>query len=155
MPIFCPIPRTKLKLLRPLEKVIHFHVTRVTTHSNDYKRAMIAADDALHYAATHNDPFTTYNNRLKFKEADKKFRKVVHLLGGLEKDFLSKGPTSDQKIQNIGGTVSGEAKMDDKSNLKYALTVLSMLKKDLHTVVKSSHGVRFLFVLLPLNADES
>ena len=55
------------------------------------KRASIAADDALHYAATHNDRYTYKGfDSETIKEADKKFRKVVHLL---EKDFLSKGPT--------------------------------------------------------------
>ena len=108
------------------------------------KRALIAADDALYYAQT--NPSSSRTGRTSNKVAYKKFRKVVHLLGCLEKDFLSKDPTSDQ---NIGGTVSGEAKIDDRFNLKYALTVLSQLKKGLCAMVK------FPFVSLPLNADES
>ena len=40
MPIFCPIPRTQLKLLNPLKKVKHFHVARFMTHSNDLSKGI-------------------------------------------------------------------------------------------------------------------
>lgn len=119
-----------------------------------YQRALIAADDAIRYVDPEFFPNKTYtgSNRTSFRTrslnrtsgvADRKFRQAVHLLGDLEKDFPSMDPTSDQKI---GGMVSGEAKMDDTS--KYALMVLSVLKKDLHA------NVKFLTVSLPPNADK-
>jgi hypothetical protein len=98
-----------------------------------YKRVLIAADDALSSAAASK-------TRETFRKVDKKFRKAVRLLCGFEKDFSS-------KYQNIGGTVSGKAKMNDKS--EYALSILSALKKNLHA------KVRFLSASLALNADRS
>jgi hypothetical protein len=100
-----------------------------------YKRVLTAADDAINSAAE-----SMYRTSRK---VDKKFSKAIDLLSGLEKDFPSKDPTSDEKI---GGAVSGEAK-NDKS--EYALTILYALKKNLHAKVK------FPSVSLPLNADGS
>ena len=95
---------------------------------------LIAADDALNSAAEAGDRAS--------REVDKKFRKAVRLLGGFQKDFPLKNLTSDQ---NIGGTVPGGAKMNDKS--ERAPTILYALKKNLHAKVK------FPSVPLPLNAD--
>jgi hypothetical protein len=98
---------------------------------------LIAADNALNAAAVAGDMVSKVEN---------KFEEAVHLLGGFEKDFPSKDPTSDQ---NIGGIVSesGEAKMNDRS--KYVPTSLYSLKKNIQAEVKL-HSVS-----LSLNADES
>ena len=97
---------------------------------------LIAADDALKSAAEAKTRTS--------KKVDGKFKKVIDLLCGFEKDFLSKDPTSDP---NIGGAVIGEAKMSDKS--ESPSTILYALQKNLRTKVK------FPSVSLPLNTDES
>ena len=91
---------------------------------------LIAADDALESAAD-SGPLS------RRSEVDKKVGKAIDLLCDFVKD-----PTSDP---NIGGTVTGEMKMSDKS--KFATTILHALKNDLHS------NVKFPSVSLPLNAD--
>ena len=89
---------------------------------------LIAADDALMYAAKAGDRIS--------EEVDKKFRQAIHLLSAFEKDFSSKDLASDP---NIGGTITGEANLNDKFDLsKYALAILCALKRNLHAKVKLS-----------------
>jgi hypothetical protein len=73
---------------------------------------------------------------------DKRFEKAIDLLSDFAKDFPLKDPTSDP---NIGGTVTGEVKMNDKS--KSPSTILQALKNDLHS------NVKFPSVSVSLNAD--
>ena len=96
---------------------------------------MIAADDAIKSAAEAGNKTSS--------ETDNKFREVIHMLSGFEKDFLSEDSTSDP---NIGGMVAEEAKISDRS--RSPSTILYALKKNLHAKVKSPS------VFLPLNADE-
>jgi hypothetical protein len=84
---------------------------------------LIAADDALKFAAEAG-AWTS-------KEVDKKFGEAIDLLSSFEKDFPSKDPMSDP---NIGGMVTREAKMSDKS--ESPATILDALKKNLHAKVK-------------------
>jgi hypothetical protein len=100
-----------------------------------FKRALIAADDALESAAASVD---------RTSEVDKKFREAIHLLSGFETDLPSEDPRSDP---NIGSSVTREAKLSDKS--KSPSTVLHALIKNLHAKVK------FLSISLPFNTDES
>jgi hypothetical protein len=76
------------------------------------------------------------------KKVDKKFREAIHLFSGFE--FPSKDPMSDP---NIAGTVTGEAKMTDKS--ESPSTILNALKKNF------PEKVNFPPVSLPVSADES
>ena len=62
---------------------------------------------------------------------DKKFGMAVDLLSDFAKEFSLKDPTSDP---NIGGTVTGEMKMSDKS--KSPSTILQAMKDDLNSKVK-------------------
>jgi hypothetical protein len=97
---------------------------------------LIAADDALKSAVEAGDWAS--------QEVDKKFGKAIYLLSDLEKDFPS---VSDP---NIGGTVTGEANMCDNTDKSESFSaILRALEKNLFSKVK------FLFVSLPLNADES
>lgn len=79
---------------------------------------LTAADDALQSAAEPRDQTS--------KEVDKKFKKAIDLLSTfeLEKDLSFKDPTSDP---DIGGAVT-----------RFASTILSALKKNLHAKVKPS-----------------
>ena len=101
---------------------------------------LIAADDALKSATEAADKTS--------KKLDEKFGKAIKLLIGFEKDFPTKHPTSDS---NIGASVTRKAKMNRKS--RSPLTLPSMI---LHALERKLHAkVKFPFVSLPLNADES
>ena len=67
------------------------------------------------------------------KEVDKKFGEVIDMLSGFEKDFPSKGPTSNP---NIGEMVTREAKMG--SGYKSPSKILHTLKWNLHAKVRHS-----------------
>ena len=99
------------------------------------KRMLIAADDALNSAVEVGDGASI--------EVDKKFREAIGLLCAFEKDFPFNDSTSDQ---DIGGTVTREAKMSDGSGSP--LAVLDALKENIHAKVKLPS------VSLLLNADE-
>ena len=98
-----------------------------------YQRVLIVADDALYSAAKARGGTP--------KEVDDKFAKAIHLLGRFKKDFPFRDPTSDP---NINGTVT---RVCDKS--QSPSKILRALEKKLHS------KVNFLYVSLPLNADES
>lgn len=73
-------------------------------------------------------------------EVDKKFEEAIRLLSNFEKDFPFKDPDP-----NLGGTVTVEANMNNKSNHS---TILHALKENLHSKVKLP------YVFLPRNAEE-
>jgi hypothetical protein len=134
MPIFCPSPRTKLNVLHPVEKVMSFHFTCAISHSNDLLLSvLIAADDALKSAIEAGNKTS--------EQADLKFREVIHLLSGFEKDFPSNDSTLDP---NFGGTDARKAKSDKSES---PLTILRSLKENLQA------KVNFPSVSSPLNAD--
>ena len=81
-----------------------------------------AADNALQSAA---------DSEYWRSELDNKFGKAIELLSDFARDFPVKDPTLDP---NIGGTVTEEVKMSDKS--KSPMTILQALKNDLHSKVK-------------------
>lgn len=89
---------------------------------------LIAADDALTSAAE-----ATQARDKTSKKVDKKFKKAIHLLSDLEKDFPLTDPTRTSD-PNIGGTVTREAKMSSKP--KSPSAILSALKRNLHAKVK-------------------
>ena len=99
-----------------------------------YIRVLIAADDALKSAA---------EARGRTSEVDKKFEQAIDMLSSFEKGFPPKNPTSGP---NIGGIVTREAKMSDKS--MSPSTILYALKDNLHA------NVMFLSMSLLLNIDE-
>jgi hypothetical protein len=97
---------------------------------------LIAADNALKSA------IETVNWRSK--SVDKNFEEAIHLLSRFEKDFSSKDLPSNS---NIGGTATGKAKMNYKSESPSA--ILYTLKNHFHV------RVTFPPVSLHLNADDS
>ena len=134
MPIFRPNPRTNLLFSCRIEKVVPFRFACAMPIPLTYRRVLVAADDALKSAAEACG---------RTFEVDKKFEEAIDMLSGFEEGFPPKNPTSGP---NIGGTVTREAKMSDKS--KSPSTILYALKNNLYA------NVMFLSISLLLNADE-
>ena len=99
-----------------------------------YRRVLLAADDALTSAVEARD---------RTSAVDKKFEEAIGLLSRFKKSFPSKDPTLGP---NIGGTVTRDTRMNDKS--KSPSTILYALESNLHA------NVMFLSVSLPPNADK-
>ena len=134
MPIFRPNPRTNLLFFCRVEKVMPFRFTCAMPIPLTYIRVLIAADDALKSAAEAGG---------RTSEVDKKFEQAIDMLSSFEKGFPPNNPTSGP---NIGGIVTREAKMSDKS--MSPSTILYALKNNLHA------NVMFLSMSLLLNIDE-
>ena len=114
-----------------------FHFTCAMPTSLTYRRVLVAADDALNSAAEVEG---------RTSEVDQKFEEAIDMLSSFEKGFPPKNPTSGP---NIGGIVTREANMSDKS--ESPSTILYALKNNLHANVTN---VMFLSISLLLNADE-